>query len=415
MSIDPQNIVPVLLGGDLNCYSIARAIHEEYGICSFAFGRYRSAPTKFSIIVKFEAVEGLDRDEVMLKTLKHFAEEHADKQLYLFACNDEYSDVFSRIKEDLPQYIFPYPKSELRPILSNKSQFYDICDKYGIPHPKTKSTKSPLSARELTEDILGFSYPIVIKPSSSIIYWQHPFEGQDKVFFAKSPSQAEEIVSKIFASGYDEEIVLQETIVGTDANMRVLTCFSDKNAKVRAVCLGHTMIEEHTPAALGNHAAILTEKIEDFPQIKNVIKMLEDVGYVGFSNFDIKLREGTKSDFNIFEINLRQGRSNYYVTGSGLNIAKLAIEKFCDGKDNCIVCENEHFWHHVPKSIVYKYTADKKLVEQAKMLDNQGKSSCSLDYKLDLKSNFLRRLCVAEQKRRQFSKFKKYYPPSQNS
>lgn len=410
MSVDIQNIIPVLLGGDLNCYSIARAIHEEYGTASFAFGRYVSAPTKFSKIINFKAVEGLDNDDVMRETLQNFSNEHEGKKFFLFACNDEYSDVFSRIKDSLPQFVFPYPKRELRPILSNKSQFYDICDKYEISHPKTVSVSSPLSADKLSENALGFSYPIVIKPSSSIAYWQHPFEGQDKVFFADDQKKAERIVSKIFASGYDDSVVLQEKISGTDSNMRVLTCFSDESAKVRAICLGHTMIEEHTPAALGNHAAILTEKVSDFPQIKNVVNMLEDIGYVGFSNFDIKLSEGTNDNFNVFEINLRQGRSNYYVTGSGLNLAKLAIEKFRDGKDDVVICENEHFWHHVPKAIVYKYTSDKKLVELAKKLDSQGKSSCTLDYKPDLKGNFLRRLCVIEQKRRQFSKFKKYYP-----
>ena len=405
-----KKYTPVLLGGDLNCYNIARAFHEAYGQASYAFGRYVSAPTKYSRLVNFTAVENLDTDDVMLETLTKFKDEHAGEKLMLFACNDEYSDVFSRIKDKLPEFVFPYPDESLRPKLARKAEFYEICDKYGVPHPKTVVFANPASECDFSKEKLGFDYPIVIKPSSSITYWQHPFEGMDKVFFAQDEKNAAKIVNKIFASGYDDKIVVQETIAGGDANMRVLTIFSDANARVRAVCLGNTMIEEHIPSAIGNHAAIVTEKASDFPQLKNVISMLEDLHYTGFSNFDLKLREGTTDDFNLFEINLRQGRSNFYVTASGINLAKLACEKYLDGGDDMTICEEPHFWHHVPKSIAYKYCESPKLVKKAKALEAEGKITCSLKYEPDLKGNLKRRAMVWAQMSRQYKKFRDWYP-----
>ena len=102
--------------------------------------------------------------------------------------------------------------------------------------------------------------------------------------------------------------------------MRVLTSYSDRNGKVKMMCLGHVLLEEHTPHGLGNHAVIITEPNEEL--MMRVKNLLEDLHYVGFSNFDIKYdrRDGK---YRFFEINTRQGRSNYYVTGSGFNVANF--------------------------------------------------------------------------------------------
>ena len=198
-------------------------------------------------------------------------------------------------------------------------------------------------------------------------------------------------------------------VPGGDDHMRVLTAFSDENGKVRAMCLGHTMVEEHTPHGLGNHAAIVTEDTTALPLVENIRRMLEDCHYTGFSNFDIKVGDDP-TDFRVFEINLRQGRSNYYVTASGMNIARLVVEKWNDGGSDCVLNRNEVFWHHVPAQVAFTYTEDKALVEHARQLKAEGKEACSLLYKPDLAWNPVRYACVLEQLRRQFKKFKTYYP-----
>ena len=169
------------------------------------------------------------------------------------------------------------------------------------------------------------------------------------------------------------------------------------------------MVEEHTPHGLGNHAAIVTEDTTALPLVENIRQMLEACHYTGFSNFDIKW-SGEPGDFRVFEINLRQGRSNYYVTSTGMNIAKLVVEKWNDGGTDCVLNRNEVFWHHVPAQVAFTYTEDKQLVEKARQLKAQGKEACSLLYKPDLWMNPIRYACVLEQLRRQFKKFKTYYP-----
>lgn len=405
-----DKITPVLLGADLNCYNVARAFHMAYGVKSYAFGRYAVSATKYSRIVNFHCVPEIDNDAVMLDTLHRFADAHLGEKLVLFGCTDDYVSMIIRNHDELSDFICPYPPASLLDSISKKAEFYETCDKFGIPHPDTVVLTKKTTAADISADKLGFDYPIIVKPSSSVDYWKHPFDGMKKVYVADNAEMAEKIINDIYDAGYPEKMILQEFIAGGDSQMRVFTAFSDKDGHVRAMCLGHTMLEEHTPKGLGNHAAIVTEPVSEFPIAEKLRAMLESIGYTGFSNFDIKLREGTKDDFRVFEVNLRQGRSNFYVTSAGINIAKLAAETFESSGTDCVSCDRRIFWHHIPRSVAYKYTEDRALVETAKQLDREGLGYSSVWYPPDLKMNPLRFICVAEQLRRQKKKFKIYYP-----
>lgn len=244
-----SDIIPVFLGADLNCYNFARAFHEAYGVESYAYGRYPMAPTKYSKIIHFTTVPDMDNEDTMLRILHEFAAQHKGKRLYLFGCTDDYAAMIIRRKAELTEYIAPGPAADLYGSIQKKAEFYEVCEKFGIPYPDSKILTAPVDAAELTEDKLGFAYPIIVKPSSSVDYWKHPFDTMKKVYTAATPAEAAEIVKTIYASGYPDRMVLQKMVPGGDDHMRVLTAFSDENGKVRAMCLGHTMVEEHTPTA----------------------------------------------------------------------------------------------------------------------------------------------------------------------
>ncbi len=405
-----KTITPVIVGADLNCYNIARAFHEAYGVESWAFGRYEVSATKYSRFIHFKTVPDMDDDKVMLDELHRFADAHIGDKMVLFGCTDDYVAMLIRNREELSDFILPYPPKELLASVAKKAEFYETCDKFGIPHPETVVLTGKAESAAYAPDRLGFGYPIIVKPSSSADYWKHEFDGMKKVYVAKSPEEAEKIVNQIYDAGYPDKMILQEFIEGGDSRMRVLTCFSDEHGKVRAMCLGHTMLEEHTPKGLGNHAAIVTEPVSSLPVAEKIKDMLESIGYTGFSNFDIKLREGTEDDYRVFEVNLRQGRSNFYLTAAGLNLAKLAAEVYESEGDDCVRVENSVFWHHIPKSVAYKYTEDRDLVARARELAKEGKESSSVWYKPDMRWNLLRTICVLEQLRRQRRKFAVYYP-----
>ena len=179
-----SDIIPVFLGADLNCYNFARAFHEAYGVESYAYGRYPMAPTKYSKIIHFTTVPDMDNEDTMLRILHEFAAQHKGKRLYLFGCTDDYAAMIIRRKAELTEYIAPGPAADLYGSIQKKAEFYEVCEKFGIPYPDSKILTAPVDAAELTEDKLGFAYPIIVKPSSSVDYWKHPFDTMKKVYTA---------------------------------------------------------------------------------------------------------------------------------------------------------------------------------------------------------------------------------------
>jgi D-aspartate ligase len=270
--------------------------------------------------------------------------------------------------------------------------------------PKTVIVKNLTETDKF--DSLPFSFPIILKPSSSIRYWQNPFDGMKKVYKVDTPEEAKRIAETIFASGYDDSLIIQDFIPGDDSRMYVLTAYCDQNAKVKMMCLGHVLLEEHTPKGIGNHVAILTEYREEL--MKTVKMFLESVGYTGFANFDIKfdVRDGK---FKIFEINLRQGRSNFYVTHSGANIATyFAGDAMKTLPEETVYMKEPMFWHTVPKKIIYSYIKDEETMQTVKALVKEKKSASSLFYSYDLNMNPLRLAYVTIHNRRYFKKYKMY-------
>ena len=391
------DLIPVFLGADLNCYNFARAFHEAYGVVSYAFGRYAMAPTKYSRIVRFTIVPDIDNETTMLRVLRDFAAKHPGKRLYLFGCTDDYAAMIIRRKAELPEYIAPGPAAGLYGSIQKKAEFYEVCDKFGIPYPATRVLTAPVEAGALSATALGFGYPLIVKPSSSVDYWKFPFDGMKKVYTAHSPEEAASIVREIYDSGYPDKMILQEMIPGGDDHMRVLTAFSDQNGKVRAMCLGHTMVEEHTPHGLGNHAAIVAEDTTALPLVENIRQMLEACHYTGFSNFDIKYdqRDGK---FKAFEINCRQGRSNYYVTGAGYNLAKYLVEDRVLGKPcQLTVTKNRHLWWVIPPKVAYDYI-NPKYHQEMQALEKANAVVNPLFYKPD--NGLVRTLRILKGQRR---------------
>lgn len=402
MEFKEREFIPVLLGGDINTYSVARAFYEEYQVKSYVFGKYMTGPSYRSNITVYEGNPLIDTDEYFLKRIREFAEAHKDKKIFVIGCGDNYVARVSKLKNQLPENIIaPYIDFELMDHIQKKETFYQLCDKHGVKYPKTIIYKKDMGL----DFECDFSYPVIVKPSNGISYWDHPFPTQNKIYKPKSREEMEKVITQIYEAGYDDSLIIQDTIPGNDEYMRVLTSYSDRNGKVKMMCLGHVLLEEHTPKGLGNHAVIITEPNKEL--MGSVKNLLEDLHYVGFSNFDIKF-DTRDNTYRFFELNTRQGRSNYYVTGSGFNVAKYLVEDYIYHHD--IPYEEateEHLWMTVPKGVAYKHVKSPEYVAKMKKLVSEGKMVNPVFKKGDFNLN--RHLRMIKTHLKQYGYFNKYY------
>ena len=400
-----RNLRPLLFGGDINVYSMARAFYEAYGLRSTVYAKFNSGPCCDSRILELRAVgEKNEEPDTFFANVCTFAKEHPDDQIILIGCGDSYVKLAARFLGQYPENVVaPYIPLPLMEQLMNKERFYALCDERDIPHPKTFIYEKEMGA----DYELPFEFPCVAKPSDGVAYWEHPFPGNDKVFHAKDRASLQDFLDKAYAAGYPGTMVLQEFIPGDDTAMRVLTCYSDRTGRVRLMCLGHVLLEEHSPHGLGNHAVILNEPVE--PALAEMMGgLLESLHYTGFSNFDLKY-DARDGQYKVFEINVRQGRSNYYVTGAGYNLARFVTEDYIKGQELPLtLADKPFFWHVVPLSVAKEFIPGEDYQRRMEELRRAGRSVNPMENPAD--AGFKRKMRLRRLAKLYRQQFPQYMP-----
>lgn len=380
LKFQEREFMPVILGADITAYSLARSFHEEYGVKSLVLSQLRAKIISESEIIENRIFPGLEKKEVLVQRLLEIGREFAGrKKLIVLGCGDWYVRILIENKAILSEYyIIPYIDEELLNRIVLKDKFYEICAELGIDHPKTYVYECG-KENDLKFD---FSYPVIAKPANSAMYHYAKFPSKKKVFRFQNETELRHMLAELEASSYNYKFLIQDCIPGDDTYMRVLTCYSDRNGKVKFAALGHSLLEDHTPTAIGNPVAIINEVNPSICEAAT--RFLEHVGYTGFSNFDIKYdtRNGT---YNFFEINVRLGRSNFYVTGSGFNTVKWIVDDLIYHKElPYTVADRENLFTVVPKSIILRYVKQPELRRQVERLYREKKVSYPLDYACDM-------------------------------
>ncbi len=391
--------VPVLLGGDLNAYSVARAFFEEYGVVSHVFAAGRLGVTDNLEFIELHIVEGLSDVNVAVPALLDFSKEHSESELILVPCADWYMELVEFARDRLDgHFSFNIPSFELWRVVSDKVSFYRLLRKYGVTYPRYAYLRA---GETLPKQCMSLKPPFVLKPSDSGEYHKYSFEGKEKVYFTDDLSEAKRHAQRIFDSGYSSRLIIQERVTAGSGEVlaSVLTTYSSKEGKVVMACLADVLLEEPAPTARGNYSALITRPLT--PLCRRLINMLDGLSYTGFANFDILTTAGEEV---CLELNPRQGRSCDYLRGAGINIARLITE---DLRGNSLPKINRYrrtLWHAVPLSTVMKYAKGEGLRQRARRLIAERRTSDAF-----LKGGVLKRrlydLVHAYRQHRRFGKY----------
>ncbi|WP_375200764.1 ATP-grasp domain-containing protein [Bacillus sp. RS11] len=391
MKVD-QIFLPVIIQSGQNAYGVARSFYEAYrikslvlepalktkGIRTLLLGGTRGIATQNSQIIDFQYVDRLDEPDYFVQALIDVAKQFKNKKLILLVGDCYYAELIITNKQTLQRYfILPYIDEDLMKRIRTKEEFYKCCDLYNIKYPKTV-----VVTKEHAISDVPFDYPMIIKPSNSVEYTSCSFPEKKKVFLANNEEEKQRIISSIYRSTYKDSLILQEFIPGDDSYIRVLDVYVGKDKRVKLMCLGNKLLEDPSPQNIGTSLAIMTDFDEQL--MDNIRYFLEDIGYVGYANIDMKLdvRDG---EYKIFEMNLRSGASSYYVTASGHNLMQyVANDYIFNASQELTYVQTKHLWSLIPESVLFKGLKNEKLKIEAKRLIKQGKYSNALYFKEDM-------------------------------
>lgn len=365
------SFVPVLLGTEIGAYGMARAFWEAYQVKSVAYGTFPLTPTAYSRFIEQRCDPKLLEAKRLCELLNRDADGFGSATPLVIPCGDDYSVLLSEHKNELDgRYVAICSGPGVLTELENKARFYALCERAGVPYPKTVRVDGPQVPQ------LPFPYPVAVKPTNAALYREHPFEGQKKAFIIGDESMLAETLRRVYDSGYDEGLVIQDFIPGGDENMRVLNGYVRSDGAVSLLSLGHPILEDCAPMRIGNYAAIISYGDEQVYQ--TVERLLSHVKYFGYFNIDMKydVRDGS---YKLLDFNPRQGRSSFFTTLSGHNLARPVVEDVIEGKREAPVHATEEvLWVGVPKGVVRRYTADGPDKDWALRLMREGRVGTTL-------------------------------------
>ena len=403
-----NDFLPIILGSDENAYGNVRLIHEAYGIRPLLLCTRLLFPTMHSRLFDLVRIDNFDREDVFPGALLSVLEKHiaANRKLIVIPCSDYYAGMLSRHYDKFQGLIANHFITDtLLNTLDTKDKFYALCEQYGLDYPKTLVCQP--HERENAPDRMDFQFPIVVKPENSNAYeYLHcHFEGKKKVFFFHSREDYLTMVRSMNTSDYRGKLIIQEFIPGGDSAMRVINSYSDDDGQVRMMCLGQPVLEEYAPKTLGNYAAIISRS--DMDIYKKIKSFLEQIGYVGFSNIDMKFDSRT-GKYMLFEINPRLGRSSLFARAAGLNMVKTLIDQVVYGKSGeCVYGRDTALWTNVPRSVLKRYVTDPALSAEIRQMYKQKRVIRSLWYRKDV--NMKRVLGVLRYSWGHIKNFRRHY------
>lgn len=363
---------PIVLGGDILGYSYVREFARIYRKKTHVIGSADVKMTSTSRFCEHEVIHDIDQPVVMMDWLRKHRGDFKTTPLVLGAASDWHVRALSQNKEELTElgYVVPYIDFDLLDRITQKDQFYAACDSLGIPYPKTflvpfgeydDSVIDGTDMRVVTDvDEIELEYPVIAKPSNSADWHYAEVVDKHKVYKVASKEELETIIERVGASSYSHALLIQEMLSDSDESLHTLTTFSDERGTMLVGVSGDVLVQDRTPAGIGNPVTILgTNRRVDL--LLSASKLLAKFGYEGYANFDVM--DGKDGVPRFLEVNTRPGRNTYYVSLAGCPFVRPIVEHYVRHNDiektlshAELAAADDFLFTVLPKQVIMKET-----------------------------------------------------------
>jgi len=406
---DVPSFTPVVVGGDIGSYALAREIHEAYGLTSVCLVPIPIAAIKHSKIMEHREIPSIEAHDLRAG-LERIAAEDPGRKVLVLTNSEPVIAAYNEVKDQLPaNVVAPIPSAEVVDLVSHKDSFARLCAQNGLDTPRQEVVELAGSDAIAPTEL---PFPVVAKPAYSPEY-SHFINvlGFQKVYFMERQEQLDRLWKDLREAGFAGTFLVQELIGGDDTYMDSVTIYVASDGTPTLFSGANVLLEDHSPAMLGNPVAMITTSMREVWE--KSARMLSQVGYRGYANFDVK-RDPTDGRKVFLEVNPRIGRNSYYVAAAGENPMRHCVEDLVLGRPRELAyVEREILYTLVPLGLLRHYIRDERLLARTNRLIDAHLVFDPQRYDHD--RGLRRMLAVETTEQNQRRKFAQYYPDATDS
>jgi D-aspartate ligase len=218
-----------------------------------------------------------------------------DRKVVLIPSSDVFIEFVSEHFEVLSDYFCLQSslQSKVCKNYLNKREFYLLCDRFGVPYPKTIYLTGSETADYLSDRL---RFPVILKPNL-IHRWKRYLRGR-KVININSKAELEELL------GREKELLkdsmLQEVIPGSEDNIYLFKGYFDDTGRLLASFTGRKIRQYPPLFGSGSYAVSCGAK-----EVKDIsVNFLKRAGFKGICGTEFKYDPRDKM-FKMIEVNIR--------------------------------------------------------------------------------------------------------------
>jgi len=227
----------------------------------------------------------------------------------LIPTTDRFSEFLSRYRNVLEaDFFLCCPDLELCDTFLDKWKTAQICNRHGVPIPRTTC---PQTDAELAEVAGGIAFPVVVKPRYT---FGTGFPGKNAVF-----TSSDELLSFLGGSALLGHCIVQEIIPSGDGDILVVASYSGDDRLVKAIYSGRK-IRQHLP----DYGATCFGLSERHPDLESqAARFLQSIQYRGFAALEYA-RSRTDGMQYFIELNTRTYYHNQLFADAGIDLTQVA-------------------------------------------------------------------------------------------